>query len=222
MLTASHKTLLVAGAPIIDSQAYAHLFEMADVVIAVDAGAELCRVHGCVPNHLVGDLDSITSETLAWVTSAGSTVHRLLPEKDFSDLDAALDLCKRLHLEGPLTVTAATLGRQDHFLGVCGSLARHASSAPVIDEAHVLAWVLSPKGRTSLTLDSTGVPFSVIAVLGSAVVSIGGARYPLSQFEIEPLSTRGLSNVVSEESATISIHSGTAIVISQGTRTRPS
>ncbi len=206
--------LIVAGAPVHRPQDYAETIRAAELIVAVDAGAELCRAVGRWPDHLVGDLDSVSPETLREAECAATVVHSLNARKDYSDLDAALELCESLVPSRPLTVIAASHGRPDHFLAVCGSLARHASMCPVIEEPDMQAWILDPSGCTSLTLCPLGGVFSVLALLGPCTVSIEGARYPLATVEIDALSAHGLSNVIADKSATVTVHAGTIMVIS--------
>lgn len=83
------RVLLVAGSPEPSTPAtVASLAREADVVVAIDRGAEVCRAAGFVPDAFCGDADTVSAETLAWVRANAS-----------ADADAAS--------EEPLDVTPA-------------------------------------------------------------------------------------------------------------------
>lgn len=66
------RILLVAGSPCPSSSVLVRsLADGADVVMAVDRGAEACRAGGVVPDAFCGDGDTVSAETLAWVRSGG-------------------------------------------------------------------------------------------------------------------------------------------------------
>ena len=91
--------------------------EAADLLVAVDGGADALARVGLVPSLLVGDLDSISPEALADLRSRGVEVLDLPTAKDETDTEAAL----RLAIERGatrITVFNALGGpRLDHLLG---------------------------------------------------------------------------------------------------------
>ena len=71
------RLLLVAGSPEPSSSSLvSHLAVEADQVLAIDRGAEACRVAGVVPDAFCGDADTVSAETLSWVRehAAGTPV----------------------------------------------------------------------------------------------------------------------------------------------------
>ncbi len=210
------ETLVVAAAPVDDPDAYRSIIERAEVVIAVDGGADLCMEAGRDPDWLVGDLDSIDPEVLSKVRQSGAQILQLEREKDISDLDAALELCVREHALSPV-VTAATGGRLDHTLAAVGSLAVNAALSPRLLEPGLEGWILSAEGSAVLRLAGVGTTVSVLPVLGDANVSLTGFRYPLERRWLRPLGSMGLSNVLVTEGAQIRVHVGVVLVLQHGT-----
>ena len=94
------------------------------MVIAADAGAEL----GFAVDLLVGDLDSISAETLAVI----ERVERHPEAKDASDLELALEAALSLEPDRILVVGGAG-GRLDHLLGELLLLAADAYAGVQVD-----------------------------------------------------------------------------------------
>src|SRR5579859_2371907 len=82
------------------------------IVIAADGGAELARMLGLGVDLVVGDLDSISAETLAEIEH----VEWHAVEKDATDLELAFVAALRLEPERVLVVDGGG-GRLDHLLG---------------------------------------------------------------------------------------------------------
>ena len=83
-------------------------------MIAADGGAELARMLGLSVDLVVGDMDSISAETLAGI----ERVERHAAEKDATDLELALVAALRFEPERVLVLGGGG-GRLDHLLGGC-------------------------------------------------------------------------------------------------------
>jgi len=116
-----HRPVLVAGAPLCWIRRLADLAANAKPLLAADAGADHLARLGLRPEAVIGDLDSISDGTRAWL---GEEALVLRPDQDRTDLDKALEYAfEELGLED-LTVLAALGGRTDHEVGNLGLLAR--------------------------------------------------------------------------------------------------
>lgn len=206
--------LIVAGAPVEDPAAYARLFEGADFVIAADAGADLCMALGRTPDLFVGDADSVSPSTLETLKERGAELRIAPADKAVSDLDLALEAARQHGDTAPM-ITAAWGGRADHAIAVIGSLFDAWDLAPeIVEPGSFEGWVLAPGGREELRVDGAGRVVSLLAGPCGATVTVTGARWPLSHERLEPLSRRGLSNLVIGESAHIAVHEGLVLVLS--------
>lgn len=183
-----------------------------DMVIAVDAGAEHCEAAGIVPGLIIGDLDSLSEGTELRLKAEGTLVARFPSDKDESDLDLAI---VEARARGATMVTMCCVegGRTDHFLAAIGSLARAADMHPVIVEPDTTVWLVDASNDDLLEVAGVGTRLSVLPIEGAAVVSVDGVRWPLSHERLDPLSSRGISNVVTAAAATVRAHEGVVVVI---------
>lgn len=202
------QALLVAGAPTtLGDEAFRVLLGRVDMVIAVDSGVHLVSAFGAVPDVIIGDLDSADRALVDALVGAGSTLVEVAAEKDQTDLELALEWADRRGVD-ELDVVGVLGGRVDHELAALGDLARHARLQPTVREGSWDVSILSADGRSDLVA-ADAVDLSIIALLGDAVVSIGGCRYPLDRHVVAPLSGLGVSNVALEGGCPhVTVHSG--------------
>ena len=180
-------------------------------VVAVDAGYAHMKAGGKKPFAIIGDFDSLGHLPYA----PGSRVMRFPAEKDESDLELALSYAEDQGadevfvfgaLGGRLDQTIATLQTARGFADAFGRL--------VLISAHEIVNVLGP--NRTLTLEgSTADYVSVLsAVDASHDVCIRGFRYPFEGTLTNDRSL-GLSNVLDEGPASISVGDGVLFVIEQ-------
>ncbi len=210
--------LIVGGCPAPGAGSfYVSLIRDAQLVVAADAGLELCIAAGRMPDLCVGDFDSVSAESLRAAEARGVTIERHPSEKDASDLDLALDAVRRRRATG-LVVTAAFSGRIDHTLAALGTLSRAADlKATGLDpglEIHPVDAVERPSVALRLPVGTT---FSVMTISGHARVSITGARYPLIDADIEMYSSLGLSNIATAATQVFGVSLGSVLVIVERT-----
>jgi thiamine pyrophosphokinase len=173
-------------------------------VIAADGGAEL----GWPVDLLVGDLDSISVETLAGI----ECVERHAVEKDATDLELALTAALRFGSERILVLGSAG-GRLDHLFGSLLILAAEAYAGVRVDAQFGEAAMHVVRGERTLFGDP-GELVSLFAVHGPAIgVATEGLVYPLRGERLEPGSSRGVSNVFAESEARIGVERGVVVVV---------
>lgn len=209
--------LIVAAAPpSLEPGMIAELADRASLVVGVDGGAAACLRAGVVPSVVVGDLDSLPPADVRSLQAAGSVFEVFPAEKDATDLDLALSYVATREI-GTTVVTGCTSGRLDHTLAAIGTLARASHLRPHLVERNLYAWILSADHADEVVLPQEGSTFSVVALLDRARVSVRGARWALAQEVLDPLATRGVSNVVSAEGAVVSVHRGiVAVLLNRG------
>ena len=88
----------------------------ADLVIAADGGARRLLDLRIAPHYLVGDLDSLSQETVARLTSAGCQVQRHPAAKDATDTELAIELALDQGATDIDLVGATGGARLDHSL----------------------------------------------------------------------------------------------------------
>jgi thiamine pyrophosphokinase len=172
-------------------------------VIAADGGAEL----GWPVDLVVGDLDSISAETLVGI----ECVERHPVDKDATDLELALAAALRLDPERILVVGSAG-GRLDHLLGGVLLLAAEAYAGVRVDAQFGDAAMHVVRGERRL-LGERGELISLFAVHGPAVVVTEGLVYPLRGETLQPGSSRGVSNVFAEREPRIVVEQGVVLAV---------
>jgi thiamine pyrophosphokinase len=184
------------------------------LVLAADGGLDHALAAGLHPAGLVGDLDSVTPEGLAWATEH-ATIARHDPAKDYTDTELTLAIAVDLN-PAVLTLIAGAGDRLDHTLAALGALG-HASltGVPVLE-----AWwgaqrirVLHGPGRATFTELPVGTTISLLAAHGTCDgVGAAGVHWPLDQFQLEPLVGLGVSNVTTAPTVTVSVSTGVLTV----------
>jgi thiamine pyrophosphokinase len=177
-------------------------------VIAADGGAELARMLGLSVDLVVGDMDSISAETLAGIEH----VERHAVEKDATDLELALVAALRLEPERVLVLDGGG-GRLDHLLGGLLLLGQEAYAAVRVDAQFGAAAVHVVRGERTLH-GEPGELISLMAVHGPATrVVTNGLVYPLRHETLEPGSSRGISNVFAAPEARIALERGVLLAV---------
>jgi thiamine pyrophosphokinase len=185
-----------------------------DILIAADGGARLCHQLGLTPAILIGDFDSLDEQELAYFETRGSQIIRHPARKDYTDLELALRHALSLGVEDIL-IFAALGARWDHTLA---NLLLPA--AP--DLAHVrIRLADGPQEvmvlRGGSVLEISGQPgdtVSLIPLNGDALgITTRGLEYPLNNGSLHFGATRGISNVLLGQSATVSLRQGLLLCV---------
>jgi thiamine pyrophosphokinase len=188
----------------------------ADLVVAVDGGATWLEAIGRRPDVLVGDLDSVDPALVAVLEGAGVPIERHPTDKDASDTALGLDYARR-HGASEAVIIGAFGGRRlDHE--VANLLLLAADRAALGLDVRLVrgdAQVRGTGGGERLPIEARpGSLVSLLPVGGDAEgVTTSGLRYPLIDEPLPLGSTRGLSNEVVDEDASVQLSAGTLLVI---------
>ena len=186
----------------------------AELVIAVDGGADTADRLGLRPDLAVGDFDSIAPGGLERLRSAGVLVEVAAVAKDESDTELAIRAALARGADA-LTIVGGLGGRPDHLIANVGLLALDAlGERPVelLDERSRISLLRGP-GRRELR-GRVGDLVSLLP-LGPGVdgVSTAGLAWPLANEALPVGPARGLSNVRVEPVASVAIRSGLLVVV---------
>lgn len=111
------KTCVFGGGPGINIEKAAFIASDCDLVLAADGGADAAVRGGVIPSKVVGDLDSISQETMELLKQHNVPFEVYPCEKDMSDTE----LCLREVSESDEIILVCSLsGRPDH--AVCNML----------------------------------------------------------------------------------------------------
>lgn len=116
-------TLIVSGGNIDIELLKKFLSKNYDMVIGVDKGLEALYTLNFLPNHIVGDFDSVNKSVISFYNNENVTIHKYNPKKDYTDTDIAIKLAISLN-STKITILGATGTRLDHTLANIHVLAR--------------------------------------------------------------------------------------------------
>jgi thiamine pyrophosphokinase len=188
-------------------------------VIAADSGLHHAPDLNVDVDLVIGDMDSVDPEILAIAVSRGSLTEAHPIDKDSTDLELAIDTAldsgaKRLFIVGAHT------GRLDHLLGAMGLFA---ATAAKVDE---IVWT---DGLTEIFGCVPGHPTIINGRVGDGVslvpasidvsgINTGGLRWRLADGWLPTGSTRGISNLIASTPASVSVESGTLLIVHEWSR----
>ncbi|MEX2267219.1 MAG: thiamine diphosphokinase [Acidimicrobiia bacterium] len=193
-------------------EAVASLLADGAFVIAADSGLHHARALGRHVDLVVGDLDSVDPVALADAEAAGTDVERHPAQKGASDLELALEAAQARGARR-ITVVGGHGGRVDHFLANALLLASSRFADSEIDAWIGSALITVIRSRTELH-GTAGSLCTLLAVGGVARgVTTSGLLYPLDDDELLPGSTRGVSNELTESTASVAIRAGALLAV---------
>jgi len=188
------------------------LLRSCDLLIAADGGARHCRMANVFPHIVIGDFDSLTPAELDEYQAHGTRFIRYPSRKDFTDLELALEFaCDQgadqiiilggLGLRWDQTLANILLLAQPSYGCARISLLDGSQEITLICETH--------------TLEISGQPgdtVSLIPIRGNAEgITTFGLEYPLSNETLQFGASRGVSNVMLGNRATIHLEHGLLI-----------
>jgi len=185
-----------------------------DYLACADGGSNYARRLGLRPDLVVGDMDSVTPETLAWLRALGTTMSVFRhDQKQESDTELALLSAVRTGAR-EIAILGALGGRLDHELANLALLA-----LPELVGCDVCVWdgnvavCLLRAGKNKIQ----GKPGSLVSLIpfgGDARgVTTTGLQYPLHNETLLLNHSRGISNVMLAEEATVKIGDGLLLAI---------
>ncbi len=199
------------------------------LVIAADGGARHATAEGVRVTDVVGDLDSLEPAALTSLVARGARVHRHPVDKDATDFELAAHLAVRLvadrpgPVEGPgatgeLLVVGASGGRIDHELGNIAVLGGDALAG--FDTTAILGGAVAGVARPGMPVlcrGAAGATVSLVPVGGAALgVTTTGLVFPVHGEDLDPGSSRGISNRVAAPGALVTVSAGVLLVIEPG------
>lgn len=186
------------------------------IVLAADGALDHALAAGLRPAGLIGDLDSVSPEGLAWAHEH-ATIERHDPDKERTDTELALAVAVRLDPARLIMVGAGS--RLDHTLAAIGALGHPSlTSIPAID-----CWwddqrihVVHGPGRLPLDLPPE-TTLSLLALHGPCTgVGITGVKWPLEGAQLDPLIGEGVSNLTIDEHVEVTVSTGVLTVFVVG------
>jgi thiamine pyrophosphokinase len=186
-----------------------------DVVIAADGGALKAVALGFAPNVVVGDADSLGPVAIQELRDSGAEVLIHPTAKDESDTELAVLEALKRGATSVVVIGAFGGARLEHTIANLFLLAMpqlEGCNAVLADGASVVRLV---DEGTPLKIDGRPGDFVSLFPLAPLVdgVTTTGLAYPLRNEALAQGPARGLSNVMNEQSATVSARNGRLLVV---------
>lgn len=165
--------ILLVGGGALGSGEVARVSGLYHGVVAADGGADAALAHGLIPDHVIGDLDSISEAARA---RAGH-LHPVA-EQDSTDFEKCLT-----RISAPLVLGLGFLGRRvDHELAALATLARLEAPRCILVGTHDV--VARVPARLALELEA-GTRVSLFP-MGAARGTSRGLAWPLDGLTLAP------------------------------------
>jgi thiamine pyrophosphokinase len=206
------RVVIFANGHLPDLEAAHALLKADDYIVAADGGANHLMKMGILPEIVIGDLDSVDEDTLFELTSAEVRIEQYSEDKDETDIELALSYAIELQPTSILIIGALG-GRLDQTLANLSILTD--PTLPGIDirlddgveEAFFCRKQAEVRGRS-------GDIVSLIPWHGPVEgVTTEGLQWPLYSETLYPDKSRGVSNVVLKDEASIHIQSGLLLIV---------
>ena len=181
-------------------------------VIAADSGYAHAIAMGLVPNELVGDMDSITAIDLTDARDSNILISQFPANKDLTETEIAIASAIARH-SSHVTVVSGGGDRFDHVLGMVHSLS---SCASTVDTTLLIgtARVSYVSYTREFLLDTQPREIvSLIPIGGDATVTTTGLQWELNNDTLQSFASRGVSNIATSNSVSISVTNGCLAVI---------
>lgn len=208
------RALIFANGVIQNPQSIPPLIQPGDLLIAADGGGEHLLSLGLTPHLIIGDLDSLAPDTLEVFHQAGAEVLRYPMQKDETDLELALRWAVERQ-PSEILLFGMLGGRWDMTLANLLILANPllaGQSCRVLDGPQEM--FLLRGGDVRCITGTPGDLVSVIPVGGDVQgLTYRGLAYPLDSATLPLGSPRGVSNLLVETEACISLASGLLLCI---------
>ncbi len=202
--------LLFFGGELKKTSRLIKLAKGADVVVAADSGALNALKLGIPPDHIVGDLDSLSSQSLKKFKDA--RLHRYPSKKDKSDGELALELLLSQH-PSEIIIFGTMSGRPDHSLSALQILTKIPKT--------ISSKMVSHDFEIFFTQDKLLVPGKKGDLLSllpqdskGAQVTTSGLLYSLKNQYLH-YGSHGISNRMTGDKAVIRVHKGALFIFHQ-------
>ena len=205
--------VIFAGGALRPGKAFYAAISSADMFIAADSGAATALQFGFIPRIVVGDFDSLDGLLLEDLGKRGSEIRRAAVEKDETDTELAVQVAID---EGATRITlVGALGgaRFDHTMANILLLAGIEGVPITLVDGPSMCWLVRGPGSSAID-GQVGDLVSLLPLTSDASgVRTKGLYYALKGETLSFGKPRGVSNVLIEEHAEVSVEGGVLLVI---------
>ena len=184
----------------------------ATAIIAADGGTRHLYRLNYAPDIIIGDQDSLDDEYQQWLKQSGIQFITYPTAKDETDLELAL-LYAVEHFDEEILVFGTLGGRLDQTLANVLLLTHPQLNGRIVKliTASETAWIVT---HQTTIHGKIGDIVSLIPLGGDAhIKTTSGLQWPLNDDVLTFGLARGISNILTQPTATLELHSGTLLCI---------
>ena len=199
------RAVIISGGDITDYSYIKNMLDKDDFIICADSGYRHASPLGVIPNILVGDFDSIEKipesvECLRYPT-----------DKDFTDTEIAVDYGRKKDFKEFLLL--GTIGtRLDHTLSnilMLRTFLDNNEKAVIINEHNKIQLI----NKDILLQENKGSIVSLLPLTTCVGVTTTNLKYPLNNATLSVGYGLGVSNIMLQNNAKITLESGEMLII---------
>ena len=202
------RIIIFANGDLPDLEKARALLHEGDFIIAADGGTRHALALGQTPNIIVGDLDSLPANFE--LSTFNDDVILYPKDKNETDLELAIQHALTLNPE-QIIIIAALGGRLDQTLGNITLILHPSSFILRLDDGIEEVFFCHDETQVNGT---SGDIVSLIPWQGEVTgVITTGLKWPLQNETLYPQKTRGISNEMLDDTATVQIKSGLLLIV---------
>ena len=202
------RCVIIGSSPDTEILVLTEFIESEDFIVCADGGYVHAQKAGIIPDLIIGDFDSSV-----FPKNSDCEIITLPVQKDDTDTLFCVKECLKRGFNNFL-ILGGTGGRQDHtFANICTLkfLAEKKIYAEMIDSKTVIS--VMTNGVKQLC-NKKGMTFSIFPFgCESCEVTLSGFMYELSKGTLKSDFPLGVSNEITSDNATVTIHKGTAVIM---------
>jgi len=206
------RLIIFANGMLPEPESARRLIQASDVIIAADGGTRQILAIGLFPSIVIGDLDSLTQDDRLRLDAKGVEILQYSRDKNETDLELALHYAFTKGYR-EILVIGALGGRLDQTLGNLSLLTNPEWAGLDIRVDDGVEEAFITRGRCEVQ----GKPGDIVSLIPWSGkvrgVCTEGLHWPLRDETLFPDKTRGISNEMASETASISQKSGLLLVI---------
>ncbi len=212
------RAVIFANGELPDLEAIRTLINDDDCLIAADGGANYLLKMDLIPEIVLGDMDSLTDETLSELAPSEVIFEKYPVDKDETDFELALQYAIDLR-PSAILVVGALGGRLDQTLTNISILTNPMLSGFDIrlDDGLEESFFCRANGGGGEQVEirgRSGDTLSLIPWNGPVEgITTVGLQWPLYSETLYPYKTRGISNIMLDDIASIHIRMGLLLII---------
>jgi thiamine pyrophosphokinase len=207
-----HRIIILANGELPDLNIARSLIRNGDYIICADGGTRHALALGAKPNLIIGDLDSAERGVVQKFKEDGVNIELFPRDKNETDLELAINRAVELHPK-QIMIVAAFGGRLDQTLANITLLTdpRLATFDVRLDDG--VEEILLCRDQVQVH-GRNGDIVSLIPWQGAATnIQTKNLKWVLNNETLYPDKTRGISNEMISDSASISIGSGLLLIV---------